>query len=138
MKRICFLISLFVGIVSLGVAVEYGVIVDGHDTPLPTTGQYFNYTGGDRGLLNAEDINYTWDGNSTYTAVVTHNPGVWTWGGMWYSLIRIKEDNIPLDFNAIFGPYVKSEYQGEITEVAIVVYDVHSPSNNTTLELRLE
>ncbi|HHF53335.1 hypothetical protein DRP98_09565 [candidate division KSB1 bacterium] len=116
----------------------YGVIVDGHDTPLPTEGWYYNYTGGDRGVLNEEDISYSWDEDSIYTATVINNPGLWTWGGMWYSLIRIKRDNIPLDFKAIFGPYVRAEYQGEIAEVEIVVSNVSSPSNNTNLELRLE
>jgi len=30
-------------------SLEYSVIVDGHDTPLPTDGQYYNCPGGDRG-----------------------------------------------------------------------------------------
>lgn len=121
--------------------VDYDVIVDDHDTPLPTETQhcnYYNYTGGNRGVLNAEDVAYSWDGNSAYTATVTHDPGTWTWGGMSYSLIRIDGDNIPLDFRAIFGPYVKSEHQGQITQVKLAVDDVASPSDNTGLELRIE
>jgi hypothetical protein len=134
-----FILTLMV-VVSLARASEYQIIVDEHDRPLPipTIGWYYNCTGGDRGLLNDGPTSYSWDGDSTYRATVVYNPGSWTWGGMWYSLIRIDNDNLTLDFKAIFGPYVKSEYQGEITEVALVVSNVNSPLNNTSLELRLE
>lgn len=136
----CLLILL---LISLSEAQEtnYWIIVDEHDTPPPDPppqGWYYNCTGGDRGKLNEEDITYSWDGNSVYIAQVVKNPVGWTWGGMFYSLIRINQDNIPLDFNAIFGPYVKPEYQGEITEVEIVLSNVDSPSNNPNLELKLE
>ncbi len=129
--------------ISLSEAQEtsYWIIVDEYDTPLPgppPEGWYYNCTGGDRGKLHEEDITYSWDGGSVYTAQVLRNPGAWTWGGMWYSLIRINRDSIPLDFKAIFGPYVNPEYQGEITEVEIVLSNVTSPSNNPNLELRLE
>ena len=117
---------------------DYWVIVDEHDKPLPADGWYYNCTGGDRGMLNEEDTSYSWDDNSVYTATVVKSQGLWTWGGMWYSLIRINRDNIPLDFKAIFGRYVKPEYQGEITTVEIVVSNVSSQSNNKNLELKLE
>ena len=117
----------------------YWIIVDEHDMPLPgPSGWYYDATGGDRGMLNEGDVKYSWDGDSTYTANVIHNQGLWTWGGMWYSLIRIDNDNVPLDFRAIFGPYIKSENQGEIIEAEIVVSNAISPSNNKDLELRLE
>jgi len=116
---------------------EYWVIVDEHDRPLPTE-WYYNCTGGTRGMLNEGDISYSWDDDSVYTATVINNPGLWTWGGMWHSLIRDWQDNIPLDFRAIFGPYVRAEYQGEVVELEIVVDNVSSPSNNTNLELSLE
>ena len=107
---------------------EYWVILDENDKPLPAEGYYYNYTGGDRGLLNTGDVTYTWDGNSTYTSTVTNvEPGqYWTHGGWWYSLIRIDRDNIPLDFKRIFGPYIKPEYQGKITELEFAVNDVVS------------
>ena len=117
---------------------DYWIIVDEHDKPLPTDGWYYNCTGGDRGMLNEQDISYSWDGSSVYTATVIRNTGLWTNGGMFYSLIRINKDNIPLDFKSIFGRYVKPEYQGEITDVEIVVSNVSSRSNNNNLELRLE
>lgn len=117
---------------------EYWIIVEEHDKPLPgPDGWYYNPTGGDRGMLNMDDINYIWDGDN-YTAEVVKSSGLWTWGGMWYSLGRINRDNIPLNFSAIFGPYIKSEYQGEIVEAEIVVSNFISPSNNEDIELRLE
>ena len=117
----------------------YWIIVDEHDMPLPgSSGWYYDATGGDRGMLNEGDIAYSWDKDSTYTTEVVHNPGSWAWGGMWYSLIRIGNDNVPLDFRAIFGPYIKSENQGEIVGAEIVVGNAISPSNNKDLELRLE
>lgn len=140
-KTVGLAIFLFLTVFSYHVgAVNYEIIVDEHDRPLPIPiiGWYYNCTGGDRGLLNVGPASYSWDGNSSYTATVIFNPGSWTHGGMWYSLIRTDNDNIPLDFKAIFGPYVKPAYQGEITEVAIVVNNVNSPTNNTSLKLRLE
>ena len=117
---------------------EYWIIVDEHDKPLSgPDGWYYNPTGGDRGMLNMDDINYIWDGDN-YTAEVVKSSGLWTWGGMWYSLGRINRDNIPLNFSAIFGPYIKSEYQGEIVEAEIVVSNFISSSNNEDIELRLE
>jgi len=117
---------------------EYSVVVDDHDTPPPTDGQYLNYTGGDRGVLNASDVAYTQDGDSAYAATVVNNPGSWTWGGMWYSLLRVDQDNLPLDFGAIFGPYVKPEYQGKITAVELAVDSLTSPSHNIGLQLTIE
>ena len=60
--------------------VDFEVTIDEHETPLPTEGWYYNLTGGDRGVLNDQDIDYSWDGDS-YIATVTKNPGLWTWGG---------------------------------------------------------
>ncbi|MDP2905765.1 MAG: discoidin domain-containing protein [Candidatus Omnitrophota bacterium] len=119
----------------------YWAIVDEYDKPLPTQGYYYNYTGGDRGLMNSEsEIAYQWDGNSSYSATALVNPGGagWTWAGMWYSLIKVNKDNIPLDLKAIFGPYVKSEYQGEVTDIEITVNQVKSPTSNSGLCLRVE
>ncbi len=120
---------------------EYWITLDEHDKRLPTDlikPCYYNWTGGDRGILHAEDVEYTWDGDSIYTARVINCSGPWTYGGMWYSLNRIKRDNIPLDFKAIFGHYVKPEYQGEIVEIEIVVSKATSTSNNTGLKLSVE
>ena len=121
-------------------ALLYQVILDEHDKPLPTEGYYYNYMGGDRGLLNTEGgINYLWDNNSSYSASVGINTGYgWTWAGMWYSLIKVNNDNIPLDFKAIFGPYVKSEYQGEVVQIEVLANSLKSPSANSGLTLRLE
>ena len=118
----------------------YPIIVDEHDTPLPSIsgGWYYDATGGDRGKLNEEDVSYTWDSNSAYTATVSHVSGLWTWGGMWYSLIRVDNDNVPLDFQNIFGPYIKSEYQGRIIGLEIAINNVTSPTNNSALCLRVE
>ena len=120
--------------------IDYWVIVDEHDKPLPELGGVWHYdcTGGNLGKLNEGDMNYRWDGDSTYTAKVIHNSGSWTWGGMWYSLIGISNDSTSLDFKAVFGQYIKSEHQGEIIEAEIVVNNVISLSDNTNLELRLE
>ncbi|MDI6735353.1 MAG: choice-of-anchor Q domain-containing protein [bacterium] len=118
---------------------EYWITLDEHDQPLPGVGKYYyNWTGGDRGMLNEGDIEYSWNGKSVYTANVVKCAGLWTYGGMWQSLIRINRDNIPLDFKAIFGQYVKPGYQGEIVEVEIVVSNATSSLNNTNFELRFE
>ena len=116
---------------------DYWVTVDEHDRPLPD-GWYYNAVGGDRGMLNVNDVSYSWDGDSIYTATAIKKSESWTWGGMWYSLIRVKNDSISLNFEAIFGPYIKPAFQGEIIEAEIVVSNVNSPSNNANLELRLE
>jgi hypothetical protein len=121
----------------------YWVIVDEHDVPLPAPppeGRYLNCIGGDRGKVRDEDIDYRWDGDSTYTAVVTHiEPGEqWTFGGMWCSLVRVDDGNMPLDFRKIFGPYIKDEYQGEIVELEIIASNVISPSGNSSLKLKVE
>ena len=134
MSLIMFLITIVFKIVG----VEYECIVDDHDVPLPTSGAYYNCTGGDRGFMNADYVNYTWDNKSDYTATIINPQGSWTWAGMWYSLIHINKDNIPLDFKAIFGPYIKPEYQGEVIAVGIVVSNIQSPLNNGNLELRIE
>jgi len=123
--------------------VFYSILLDEHDTPLPgapPSGWYFNCIGGDRGMLHAEDTSYTWDGDSKYTAQITHkNSGeYWTWGGMWYSMTRVDNDKIPVNFKKIFGPYVKDEYQGEITQLEIAVSNVTSQSHNSNLMLKIE
>ena len=122
-------------------AADYWVLADEHDTPLPApppAGWYYNATGGDRGSLNDVDMSYAWDGESAYTVAVNHVSGSWTYGGMWYSLIRVDVDNIPLDFQNIFGLYIKPEYQGKITELEITVNNVVSPSTNANLCLKVE
>ncbi|MDD5438758.1 MAG: NosD domain-containing protein [Candidatus Omnitrophica bacterium] len=125
----------------------YEVLVDENDTVMPnpegTPGGYwfFNCTGGDRGKLNEADVTYSWDGDSSYTALVTNKvvPGaLWTYGGMWYSLVRVNNDNKPLNFKKIFGPYIKDEYQGRITELAIAVKSIASTSNNRSMALKIE
>ncbi|MBK8480019.1 MAG: hypothetical protein IPL40_02420 [Proteobacteria bacterium] len=123
--------------------VEYAALVDEHDTPLPAPlpeGWYFNAMGGDRGVLNAGDLRYSRDGASAYRAdVVGKAAGAqWTWGGMWYSLIRQNDDDVPLDFRAIFGPHVAPAYQGQVVGLKVVVKDVASITGNTRLTLRLE
>lgn len=105
-------------------------------TPLPTEG--WNYIGGTWGLMNIDNVDYCVDVDSAYTATVNSDQPSETWGGIWYSLSRPNSDNIPLDFKAIFGPYVKDFYQGEIIELEIVVRGVNSPSNNANLELKFE
>ena len=115
--------------------VIFEVALDDHETPLPAAGGYYNLTGGDRGTLNDNDVDYSWDEES-YTAEVVNNSD--TWGGMWYSPVRVIRDNVPLDFRAIFGPYIRSEYQGQIIGAEILVSRANSPSNNTSLELKFE
>ena len=119
---------------------QYWISLDDHDRPLPKDGWYDHHMGGDRRELNLDtgEIEYEWDGDSVYKATVINCPGLWTWGGMWYSLIRADSDDTSIDFNAIFGLYVKKEYQGKIVRVEVLVSDVYSPSNNENLELRLE
>lgn len=119
-------------------SIAYEAVVDHHDTALPTAGQYYNCTGGDRGVLHAEEMAYEWDGDCAYTATVSSCAGLWTWGGMWYSLIRPNVDNTALDFGAIFGPYVQAAFQGEVTAVEIGVERIGSESANPTLALRVE
>jgi len=127
----------------------YWVLVDEHDTPLPApegTGWYYNCTGGDRGKLNEGPIGYSWDNNSSYTATVNTVPGFgWQWCGMWYSPIRAKNDNTPLNFGAIFGPYIKPEHQGKITALELTVnsfsYDSRAfrdPNYPTNLTVELK
>ena len=114
---------------------NYWITVDEHNKGLPDE-WYYNNIGGDRGVLNAGDVEYSYDGDSI-TATVINQSGAWTWGGMWYSLnkiMRSEEDGV--DFNAIFGPYILPEYQGQITGVEIVVSSV--ASSNQDLELILE
>lgn len=123
--------------------VEYPALVDEHDTPLPAplpAGWYFNAMGGDRGVLNGGDVRYGRDGASAYRAeVVSKAPGAqWTWGGMWYALIRQNDDDVPLDFRAIFGPHVASAHQGQVVGLRVTVKDVSSPTGNSNLVLRLE
>ena len=117
---------------------EYWISLDDHDRPLPAVGWCDHHMGGNRGELNVSHVTYEWDGSSVYKATVTSCPGQWTWGGMWYSLIRANCDNISLDFSEIFGPYVKEEHQGKIIRLEVIVSEVDSPSNNQDLELRLE
>ena len=116
----------------------YWAIIDDHNKKLPNFGEYYNEVGGDRGLLNEGQMSYWWNGDSVYTVKTEWMPGSWTWGGMWYSLNGINRDNVPLDFKAIYGPYVKSEHQGEITEVEIKVNSVVSPLDNPYIKLRVE
>ncbi|MBK6847785.1 MAG: hypothetical protein IPG96_09695 [Proteobacteria bacterium] len=123
--------------------VDYHALVDEHDTPLPAplpAGWYFNAMGGDRGVLNAGDIRYGRDGASAYRAeVVSKAPGAqWTWGGMWYALIRQNDDDVPLDFRAIFGPHVASAYQGQVVGLRVAVKSASSLTGNSDLILRLE
>ena len=115
--------------------IAFEVALDEHGTPLPAAGGYYNLTGGDRGTLNDMDVDYSWDGNAYIAEVVNSSD---TWGGMWYSPIRVIRDDVPLDFGAIFGPYVRSEYQGQIIGIEILVSHANSPSNNTNLALKLE
>jgi len=89
-------------------------------------------------VVNASDVAYSRDGDWAYAATVVANPGSWTWGGMSCSLIRVGQDDIPLDFGAIFGPYVKSEYQGQITAVEVAVGGLTSPSHSVGLQLGIE
>lgn len=133
MKAITLVLCIFVSCLPLpALGADYPISVDEYDKPLSWS---FNNTGGDRGVLNAEDIDYVWNGSAyTATALNAQVP----LGGMWYSLIGINQDNLPLDFKAIFGPYVKAEYQGEISEVELVVNSALSPSNNRNLSLKLE
>lgn len=122
---------------ALGQTETYTILVDEYDTPLPSVWA-FNCTGGDRGLINDQHISFQWDNDSAYTATVKRQPGNWTFGGMWYSLIRINDDNIPLDFQRIFGTYVRSEYQGTVFELEIVLDSADSPQSNHELLLRIE
>ncbi|MFA4889135.1 MAG: hypothetical protein WC628_06135 [Candidatus Omnitrophota bacterium] len=117
---------------------DHWAIIDEHDTPMPIEGKYYNYTGGDRGMLNADYATYTRDSDSSYMATITNMSGSWQWGGMWYSLISNKSNNIPLDFKAVFGPYVTNDYQGEVEEIAVVVKSVRSTASNPDLKLRIE
>lgn len=122
---------------------NYWIMLDEHDTPLPAAGGngwYFNASGGDRGKLHEEDISYTWNNDSVYTATVVHkNPGAaWTYGGMWYSPVRVNNDNKPLNFKKIFGRYIKDQFQGKITNLEITVNSVSSPSSNSSLVLRVQ
>ncbi len=123
----------------------YWILVDEYDYPLPGSresgGWFFNCTGGDRGKLREEDAAYSWDNNSAYTASIARISvpgGLWTYAGMWYSLIRVDNDNKPLNFKNIFGPYIKPEFQGKIKELAIAVNSVSSTRNNAGLKLRVE
>lgn len=126
--------------------ISYPVIIDEYDQLLPTQGEYYNYTGGDRGIIKEGDVEYTWDNGSMYTATIVHKDSdeEWTYGGMWYSLIGPNKDNSDaprdntLDFKAIFGPYVNPEYQGEITEVELMVNNVSSAKGNDKLFLAIE
>lgn len=119
---------------------EYWVIVDEMDNPLPSQGYYYNCTGGDRGISDSGGgyISYSWDNISAYTTTVVNNPPSTKFGGLNYGLIRIKEDQIPIDFKNVFGNFVKPEYQGEVTDIEVVVSGVVSPSLNPQLGLKIE
>lgn len=122
---------------------EVWAVLDDHDTQLPGVIEgagYYNEMGGDRGQLHAEDVDYLWDGNSAYTATITHKDPLqlWTWGGMWYCLASIDADNKKLDFQNIFGPYIRPEYQGQITAIEIVINNVSSATSNTSLTFDIE
>ena len=120
-------------------------LVDECDRPLPLAGYSFHAVGGDRGTLNDADyapapgdVRYLWDGTSAYSATVVRQPGSWTFGGMFYSLIHTDVDNRPINFEAIFGPSVKPEYQGKIVGIEVTIKSVVSPSNNPDLFLKVE
>jgi len=124
----------------------YWTLLDEHDTHLPNLPEsglpywFFNAAGGDRGKIKEEDVAYSWDGDSSYEATIVHKDAgeLWTFGGMWYSLIRVDNDDIPLNFQKIFGPYIKDEYQGRITEIQLTVNNVSSTTNNSALRLKFE
>lgn len=109
-------------------AKDYWVTVDDHDRPLPTAGYYYNASGGDRGLMSASStkVNYSWDNQTTYTATVTEHSGLWGWHGLWYSLIHLDQDNLPLNFSAIFGPYIKPAFQGEVQKIRIGISNLQA------------
>ncbi|MFH1772316.1 MAG: hypothetical protein ABH872_05820 [Candidatus Omnitrophota bacterium] len=118
---------------------SYTILVDEHDRPFPPA-WYFNATGGDRGEVSEFSgcVSYAWNGDSSYTVSAARVNGLWTWGGIWYSLIRTNNDNAHLDFKNIFGPYIKSQYQGRITALEIDVDSVRSAWGNTGLKLKIE
>lgn len=121
-----------------GLAADYWATLDEYDRPLPTSGYVYHRTGGDRGLMNVGDASFAWDGNSAYTVTIAQQPGSWNWGGMTYSLIHPKNDHQPLNFGAIFGPYVLPAYQARITAVEIGIRGVTSPTQNPGMILKLE
>src|SRR4051812_7216741 len=82
---------------TLALATEYWASVDDYDRPLPTSGYYFHRMGGNRGTIkdvldpepSERDFEYSWDGNSAYTAkcVRVSAGATHSFGGMWSSLI---------------------------------------------------
>ena len=57
---------------------SYWIIMDEHDMPLSgSSGWYYDATGGDGGMLNEGDMEYSGDNDSTYTAEVVNNPMSW-------------------------------------------------------------
>ena len=120
----------------------YRALIDECDTPLPTDRWYYHAMGGDRGVLNARDVSFTWDNQSAYKIEIIRKTGYWTWGGMWYSLIKINRDSIPLNFKAILGPYIKAknqptDYPAEVTGLELKIKEAKS-SSGIGLNLRME
>lgn len=111
-------------------AKTYGVILDECDKEIES---HFNAMGGSRGIV--------WEGQAVYShkentcrAQITAGPAA----GMSYSLIHSTGDAQPLDFRQIFGPLIKSKYQGRVVGLEMVIRNIVSPSKNQNLQLRIE
>ncbi len=117
-------------------AKTYKVSLDEYDGTLsaPFTGMKSN-TGGVGGALDPQLWSYTVESGSCKAKNVKRSK---TGGGFWYTLAGTPEDRINLDFNAIFGPYIRPEYQGRIVAIEILVDRVESPKNNKMLQLTAE
>jgi hypothetical protein len=104
------------------------IIVDDY-AGVSLTGRQWYYTriGTDRGAMGDGSYTANIGGGS---ASVTVNSG---WGGIWTALLHNAATNDSLNPSQLLGPYIKSQYQSNITGVEV---DITSGSGNFKIELK--
>jgi hypothetical protein len=99
------------------------ILVDDFE-PQPIQGEDFwkhNRLGGDRNRIDGPGGGTIEWGKGMATATISG--GTNSWMGVWTSLNHPISDCAPLNFSSIFPPWIKSEYQGMITEIRVHVLD---------------
>lgn len=121
--------------------VSYLSLIDEYNTAVMADGEFFHAMGGDRGFINEAEYVLSRDGDSAYTIEATADgAGL---GGMWYSLVRIDQDNRTINFDAIVAGGITARgeaaaYPASVTGVRVEVAGVTSPSGNEDFALVME
>ncbi len=123
------------------------VLVNDHRRPLPgnpPTGWYYNCMGGDVGLIGDADADP--QGLATFQALqprgwrltIARQPGLWSAGGTWYSLIGPRTSCRTVKPSALYHPVIIPALQPRLVGVDILLLAAESAKERSDLHLKLE